>query len=283
VTSLQVGVAPGEGTVEWMTRATASSGRIYFWQGGSLWIGAGRGRTQWHAHHAHQIALAPQGQFRFRTENGGAWTDFEAALVPSHRTHQFELDGMPIAHLFVEPESRAGRVLAARFGSDEVAALPAADTQPLARALFKAFAADASRGAMVPAAERALAALCGSASEAEAEAARAMDPRLERALAFMRQHLRRPISLAEVAAAAALSESRFRHLFVAQTGSSFRAYLLWLRINLAIESVMAGASWTEAAHEAGFADSAHLTRTHKRMFGIEPSAVRPLPETRADA
>jgi len=27
----------------------------------------------------------------------------------------------------------------------------------------------------------------------------------------------------------------------------------------------------------GFADSAHLTQTHKRMFGIEPTAVRPQP------
>jgi AraC-like DNA-binding protein len=78
-----------------------------------------------------------------------------------------------------------------------------------------------------------------------------------------------------VAAAVALSESRFRHLFVAETGSSFRAYLLWLRINLAIQAVMSGATWTDAAHEAGFADSAHLTRTHKRMFGIEPRALRP--------
>ena len=73
----------------------------------------------------------------------------------------------------------------------------------------------------------------------------------------------------------ARSESHFRHLFVSGTGSSFRAYLLWLRINLAIDAAMAGASWTDAAHAAGFADSAHLTRTHKRMFGIEPTAVRP--------
>ncbi|MBE0550067.1 MAG: AraC family transcriptional regulator, partial [Rubrivivax sp.] len=59
-----------------------------------------------------------------------------------------------------------------------------------------------------------------------------------------------------------------------EIGTSFRAYLLWLRINVAIEAAMAGASWTEAAHEAGFADSSHLTRTHKRMFGIEPTAIR---------
>ncbi len=117
----------------------------------------------------------------------------------------------------------------------------------------------------------AVAELCGATTEPD----RALDPRLARALEYIRAHVRQPIALGDVAAAVALSESRFRHLFVAHTGSSFRAYLLWLRINLAIEAVMAGASWTEAAHEAGFADSAHLTRTHKRVFGIEPSAIRP--------
>jgi AraC-like DNA-binding protein len=30
----------------------------------------------------------------------------------------------------------------------------------------------------------------------------------------------------------------------------------------------------EAALGAGFSDSSHLTRTHKRMFGIEPTSIR---------
>jgi AraC-like DNA-binding protein len=72
---------------------------------------------------------------------------------------------------------------------------------------------------------------------------------------------------------ATLSPSRFRHLFVQQTGSSFRAYLLWLRINVAIEAAMRGASWTDAAHDAGFADSPHLSRTFRRMFGINPATL----------
>src|SRR5262249_35735258 len=110
-----------------------------------------------------------------------------------------------------------------------------------------------------------------------------LDPRLGRALDYIRANIRSPLSLSEVASAVTLSESRFRHLFVAGTGSSFRAYLLWLRINLAIEAVMSGASWTEAAHEAGFADSAHLTRTHKRMYGFEPTAVRLQPPDRLRA
>jgi hypothetical protein len=49
-------------------RTVAASGRIYFWQTGSLWIGKGQGRSEWHDHHAHQLALALDGEFRFRSD-----------------------------------------------------------------------------------------------------------------------------------------------------------------------------------------------------------------------
>lgn len=253
-----------------MSRATASTGRIYFWQGGSLWIGWGKGRTQWHAHHAHQLVVAPQASFRFRTQDSGPWESFEAALVPSHCSHQFEVDGIAVAHLFVEPESRAGRALSERFGTADASPLPAAAGRAAARTLFETFETTPGPAPMVAVAEQVVADLCGTTAAGN----QALDPRLARALEYMRTNVRSRVALGDVAAAVALSESRLRHLFVAETGSSFRAYLLWLRINLAIEAAMAGASWTEAAHEAGFADSAHLTRTHKRMFGIEPSAIR---------
>lgn len=264
------------GDIVAMSRANAATGRIYFWQGGSLWIGRGGGRTQWHAHHAHQIVLVPDGTFRFRTQNAGAWQSFEGALVPSHCTHQFEVDDIPMAHLFVEPESRAGRALGERFGASAVSPLPGAQARAAARVLFEAFESTPAREPMVDAAERVVSGLCGATTETD----KALDPRLVQALAYIRANVRNRLALGDVAAAVSLSDSRFRHLFVAQTGTSFRAYLLWLRINLAIESVMAGASWTEAAHDAGFADSAHLTRTHKRVFGIEPSAIRARDEPR---
>ena len=270
MTNSRMGSAETTDTGVRMSRSTAASGRIYFWPGGSLWIGQGRGHTQWHEHHAHQLTLAPEGSFRFRTDESGSWESFEGALVPSHCLHQFDVDGIDMLHLFVEPESRAGRALTARFGATAVSQLPAEESRATARALFQAFRSNPAREPMVEAGGRAVAEICGATTEPD----KALDPRLARALEYIGAHVRRPITLGEVAGAVALSESRFRHLFVAETGSSFRAYLLWLRINLAIEAAMAGASWTDAAHEAGFADSAHLTRTHRRVFGIEPTAIR---------
>ncbi len=252
-------------------RRNSSAGHIYFWQAASLWIGQGLGRTDWHEHHAHQLALALEGEFRFRTGAEGRWETFEAAIVPSHCTHQFEVDGTRLAHLFVEPESRAGRALSRRFSGDRISPLPPGDASEAAAPLRAALDARLDAARMVEAGAAALALLSGTTTEP----ARELDARLARALDHIRRHIRSPISLADAAAVATLSESRFRHLFVAETGCSFRAYLLWQRINVAIEAVMAGATWTEAAHEAGFADSAHLTRTHKRMFGIEPTALRP--------
>ena len=48
-------------------------------------------------------------------------------------------------------------------------------------------------------------------------------------------------------------------------------FFLWCRLRAAAEIAMRGSSLTEAAHAAGFADSAHLSRTFRSMFGIAPS------------
>jgi len=41
----------------------------------------------------------------------------------------------------------------------------------------------------------------------------------------------------------------------------------------AIEATIGGDNLTMAAHEAGFADSAHLSRTFRRMFGRAPALL----------
>lgn len=61
---------------------------------------------------------------------------------------------------------------------------------------------------------------------------------------------------------------------------ALRPYVLWRRFLRVWEIVMAGGSLSAAAHSAGFADAAHLSRTSRRMFGFPPSAIQtvgPLP------
>jgi AraC-like DNA-binding protein len=100
------------------------------------------------------------------------------------------------------------------------------------------------------------------------------DERILRATAYIKSHLESPLTLEDVAAQAFLSPSRFRHLFVEETGMALRPYILWRRFLRVWELLMAGESLSTAAHRAGFADAAHLTRTSRRMFGFPPSALQ---------
>jgi AraC family transcriptional regulator len=249
-------------------RRLLATGQVLFWTGGSLWIGRGEGRSQWHQHHALQITLALEGECRFRTSKDGAWTTFTGAIVMTNRHHEFEVDGATIAQTFVEPETTAGRWLVRRYSAAVISALPEPERSSMASILLNAFRNKASAEELISSAQLALAVLVSATSVVTP-----VDARIIRATDYIRSHLRAPFTLADAANAAALSPSRFRHLFVAETGTTYRAYVLWLRLNAAIEVSMAGRSWTAAAHESGFADSAHLTRTFKRMFGMSPASL----------
>lgn len=70
-----------------------------------------------------------------------------------------------------------------------------------------------------------------------------------------------------------VSVSRFTHVFSESVGMPFRSYILWLRLQAALDSLVTRRSLTRAAHDAGFADAAHLSRIFRRMFGIAPSVA----------
>lgn len=70
-----------------------------------------------------------------------------------------------------------------------------------------------------------------------------------------------------------LSSSRFRALFMQQVGIPFRRYRLWRKMANVVSNVYSGKNLTEAALDAGFSDSAHLSASFKAMFGIQPSIL----------
>jgi AraC family transcriptional regulator len=247
-----------------------ATGRILLWRGGSLWIGLAGEPAGFHAHHAVQIALPfPGGQVRFQTPSG-RWMNYTAALVLADRPHAFEARAQRVAQIFVEPESRDGRSLQARFRSEAIAALPQTLEKHVA-ALANAYEGRASNEALVALARAAISALADIAAAPR----KPPDQRIVHAVELIHRRVGDAIALKEMAAAVHLSPERFRHLFMQETGIAFRAYLLWLRLERSLAAYVAGKALTEAAQSGGFSDSAHLSRTFKRMFGITPGSVRP--------
>ena len=247
----------------------AGIGRILLWQGGSLWIGREAGYSQLHSHHAIQVTVAldeSDGAFLFRDGPAHAWMPHEAAMVRPHHEHEFDGRGRSVAHVFIEPETTIGRLLMARMAPGVVTQVPIGHVGTGAAELRRLWHSKAARDdELVAAALRVVEALGGAAP-----ASTAVTPRIAAAVDFIARNIARELSLAQVAAAVNLSPSRLRHLFVDEVGISYRGYVLWRRILVAVDAMMRDRSWTDAAHEAGFADSAHLSRTFRRTFGISP-------------
>lgn len=248
-------------------------GRVYIWEGGGLFIGRGSGATDVHSHHAIQVSVGgdPRIPLRFRTSE--EWVEYPGVIIDTRQPHAFATDLADVAHIFVEPVTREGRALEEQqFGetgpNPAIAPLPRSRIAGPISHLFDTWHETREANRVVGAAQALIGELAGGT-----QPRKPLDDRLLRAIAFLRQNLHRPVSLREAAAAAYLSPSRFRHLFVEETGMTLRPYILWLRFMRAWEAVGAGDSLTVAAHHAGFADSAHLSRTSRRMFGMAPTAL----------
>jgi AraC-like DNA-binding protein len=244
----------------------AGRGRIVVWEGASLWVLAALrddAGTDFHTHHAIQVTLALEGGFVVRAPDESSAGP--VTLVAADSLHMFEATGAA-AFLFVEPESPAGRVLTARFRANAHLAEPdPAPLLPLMGALRECLAAQAPASRLIAIGRELLAAL------APAKPSKQLDSRVQTMIAFVRANLDGALTLDRAAVSACLSPSRARHLFAAEAGLPFKAYVLWERLERAVEHYAAGHSLTEAAHEAGFADSAHLSRTFRKTFGIPAS------------
>jgi AraC family transcriptional regulator len=244
-------------------------GSFVSWDGGCLFIGQHVQVVPLHAHYAIQVVFGSEPGVRLRTSEREEWRDYGGAIVPSRQPHSMDASRMETnAVLFVEPETREGRALAELYLHDGIAALPH-DTPSAARAaMFTAWQERRSAATVAATARQLVHELTGGVEPGEVS-----DERILRAIAYIRGHLDSPLTLETVAAEAYLSPSRFRHLFVEQTGMALRPYILWRRFLRVWELVTAGQSLSSAAHRAGFADAAHLTRTSRRMFGFPPSAM----------
>jgi AraC-like DNA-binding protein len=77
------------------------------------------------------------------------------------------------------------------------------------------------------------------------------------------------VSQAALAARLGITPSRLSTLFHRQVGTTLRAWLAWRRTTWALAALQTS-QLALAAHHAGFADHAHMTRTFGQRLGYAP-------------
>jgi transcriptional regulator GlxA family with amidase domain len=99
--------------------------------------------------------------------------------------------------------------------------------------------------------------------------------RIELVVAYIRQNLRSPLSVEELAAVANLGPRQFSRAFLAETGQSPARAVERLRLEAARFMIEEGRhSVKVVAQETGFADRERMRRAFLRTFGVPAEALR---------
>ncbi|MFI7676343.1 helix-turn-helix transcriptional regulator [Actinophytocola sp. NPDC049390] len=218
-----------------------------------------------HRHAAVQLVLAPGEPVRLRDESGTEW-HARVAVIPSGSEHEM-VGGSTGLLAWIETDGLLGQALTARVRRtglpiDSVAAWAAA-AQPL---LDNGLPADSTPSGVIHQ-------VLGTLADADTPDQVPLHPALGQAVAVLPTMLDHSVHLGQLAAVVGISASRLGHLFSDELGLPFRAYVRWTRLQRAIDHARHGSTLTDAAHAAGFADSAHLTRVCHEMFGLAPSLL----------
>lgn len=245
-----------------------TQGFFYFWIGYFLYLGRVADNTP-HSHHAVQVIFNRRGQFRLGLDD--RVIECGGVVINSDVPHQLLSSDPSQVHLLIDHETAMARAIKqAQLGNAKIKILdndllaslqacldfpdPAPESCAGARAVF---------GKIV-------AALAGSPEEQPLE----IEPRIRKTLQLLqRDYLSQTLVTADLARDVCLSQGRLMHLFTEQIGIPVRRYVLWMRAMSAFQFALAGEPLTEAAHRAGFADSAHLSRTFRSLYGITLSSI----------
>lgn len=248
------------------------SGRIVLWEGGSLWAfdvppaNTLRQGTGDHAHHAIQFNFSVGGSFSFLID--GEVVQGPTVLIAPDVLHSYFPQGRN-AMIFIEPESKLGAAVLRDLADRNFSRPDPKLFADIAARLTCIWEEPRPDDKLLSELGRALATCLAG----DGTGKHPIDMRIARVLEQLSIDVDMRLSASAAAAIACLSESRFSHLFVKEVGLPFRTYMLWRRMMIAVTAIAAGTNLTNAAHDSGFADSAHFSRTFLRMFGIPASLL----------
>jgi AraC-like DNA-binding protein len=245
---------------------------IYLWEGRFLYAGKSIS-SHTHSNHALEIGISMDKPFRMKDAEG-IWKESHGIMIAPDSNHECMAPAASqIIHIGLEPESMdANKIIKIFLNKSHFAFLDGHNVVRFANQ-FKQQLTDYNDISSV---SRILNNFLGQLMDntsSWAETEKHMDARIKNVIRLLKESNEDRLSLRELADRAGLSDSRLVHLFKEQVGIPIRRYALWIRLNRAILEIARTRNLTEAAHNAGFADSAHFSRTFLRMFGSSPSEI----------
>jgi AraC-like DNA-binding protein len=223
--------------------------------------------TMPHHHFTASVTLSLGEPLRVRREGQGSFESAQCMIARPNAEHELDASACRVVNLQIDPETDDyARLVPRGLSREPLLLLQRSEVEPLVGRVSELLAVEPLEPRAVWSAV--LEGLSGSDS-----AERVYDPRISRVLGALKQRFPEAPSTSELAAEVGLSEGRLIRLFGSQVGVPLRRYVLWLRLRQVVFCLAAGENLTAAAHEAGFADSAHLTRVFRDMFGVAPSQL----------
>lgn len=220
-----------------------------------------------HSHYVVEVCLPLDGWLDARTEDGLEVRRAAGLVVASHARHRVRFEARQVALVFVGPLTDWGGRLQRFLGPRSMRGL----SRRVARRTISELL-DLTGGAPeLPVAEQACNSLLNRIRGSDPPPR--SDPHVLQAMSLVYRSLEEDMPVRRFAREVGLHERRFGKLFRDHVGMSLRQYRRWIRLRAGLALAFAGESLTTAAHEAGFADSAHFSRTCRQTFGMPPSAI----------
>lgn len=239
---------------------------VYLSKGRVLLIGDGLENDE-HSHHALQITINLEPN-EFTLRQGDSEFVTQGIVIHPNAVHHVVSSDEWRAVLLLDAQTQYSQQIKQRFLSTAKAYSLSVDDLNFCRTLLHDFRA---RAQSAETADNAISTiidrLAGPVHHPE------MDPRIEKALSYIHHAQGKALTLNQLAEHVCLSESRLSHIFKAEIGIPIQRYLLWYKVVQTAFNIGRGMTLTDAAEEAGFADSAHFSRTFRAMFGTTPSQI----------
>lgn len=240
-------------------------GSVLVWDEQAIFLGLAASASL-HESPAIKVCVALERNFGLRTSDSDPFIDYTSAIISPGQPHAIDGRHNRMAMLLLVPEAKLAQPLTPIFSQKGIVVL----TSDAVRKIQTIFSGFDERHTDFESVEN----ICSQMVAAiTADETSPIDSRVAQSIEWIRSSRQEGVSVQEIAAGVELSESRFSHLFTENVRVPVRRYLLWLRLRDAMHLLAQGKSLTETAHEAGFSDSAHLTRTFRGMLGIAPSAL----------